>query len=246
MGQAVVDESQAGCTIPWSLRYQEQGGTRPFGQIYYNVTTGRFRFGSANGTWVDFSTVISGSIPINAQTGRAYTLNDGDNGKTITLNNADPITLTIPAGLGAGFNCKVIQAGAGAITVAASGTTINQFSGADTTAGQGAVAQLMAYAADTFVLSGDVVTAAPRSMAMGFGGSSTPSVDASSTADQQDTAPAIEMPPVDKPIVQKVAVSEKKKVVFMDVFKSLMEKKREWSERRSRAFPAVLKNSWGD
>lgn len=60
----------------------------------------------------------------NAQIGTAYTLLAADSGKIVTLNNASPITLTVPSGLGAGFNCTVIQKGAGVVTFAGTGTTL--------------------------------------------------------------------------------------------------------------------------
>jgi len=93
---------------------------------------------------------------INAQTGTSYALQASDNGKVITLANGADITLTVPAGLGAGFNVLIIQLGAGTVTPTASGTTINQRLSYTKTAGQYAVATLVAYAADTFVLSGDL------------------------------------------------------------------------------------------
>lgn len=59
---------------------------------------------------------------INAQTGTTYTTQASDNGKIITLNNASAITLTVHSSAPAGFNCLIIQKGAGQVTVAAGGT----------------------------------------------------------------------------------------------------------------------------
>ena len=98
-------------------------------------------------------TVIAG---VNAQVGTTYALVAADNGKVVTLSNAAAITLTVPADLGAGFNCLIVQLAAGQVTPTASGTTINQRLGYTKTAGQYAVATLVAYAANTFVLSGDL------------------------------------------------------------------------------------------
>ena len=95
-------------------------------------------------------------ISVNAQTGTSYQLQASDNGKVITLNNAAAITLTVPANLGAGFNCLLVQLGAGAATVTASGTTVNSRGGLVATNGQYAVASLVAYVANTFVLAGDL------------------------------------------------------------------------------------------
>src|SRR4029453_8058287 len=103
------------------------------------------------------TTLFAPAIPsINAQTGTSYTLLTSDNGKVITLNNAAAIALTVPSGLGAGFSCLIIQLGAGKVTVTTSGTTVVQRQAFTKTAGQYAVASILAYAANTFVLSGDV------------------------------------------------------------------------------------------
>jgi hypothetical protein len=108
-----------------------------------------------DGTWA--APAFAPLVPaINAQTGTAYTLTAGDNGKIVTLNNAAAITLTVPAGLGAGFSVLLIQLGAGKVTVTASGVTIVQRQSFLKTAGQYAVASVLAYAANVFVLSGDV------------------------------------------------------------------------------------------
>jgi len=92
---------------------------------------------------------------INAQTGTTYTLQAGDNGKIVTCSNASPITVTIPSGLGAGFNCLVIQLGAGQVAFSPSSTTINNRQSHTKIAGQYGVATLAAYVANTFVLGGD-------------------------------------------------------------------------------------------
>lgn len=94
----------------------------------------------------------------NAQTGTMYTLLTSDNGKIITLNNAAAITLTVPSGLGAGFNCTVIQKGAGQVTFTASSTTITNRQSHTKTAGQHAVCGLYADVANNFYLTGDTTT----------------------------------------------------------------------------------------
>lgn len=94
----------------------------------------------------------------NTQTGTSYTLQASDHNKIVTLNNAGAITLTVPSGLGAGFSCLLVQLGAGKATFTASGTTIVQRQSFTKTAGQYAVASVVAYVANTFVLSGDLGT----------------------------------------------------------------------------------------
>lgn len=94
---------------------------------------------------------------INAQVGTTYTLLASDGGKVITMNNAAAITLTIPASLGAGFNCTIIQMGAGQVTFAASGTVLRQADNLTKTAKQYAKVTLIAVAANTFVLDGKML-----------------------------------------------------------------------------------------
>ena len=95
---------------------------------------------------------------INNQTGTTYSLVAGDNGKLVTFNNSGAITLTVPSGLGAGFSCLVLQLGTGQVTLSASSTTIMQRQSYTKTAGQGAVISLIAYAANSFVASGDMAS----------------------------------------------------------------------------------------
>lgn len=63
---------------------------------------------------------------INAQTGTTYALTASDNGKTVTLANANPVTLTLPEeateDLVDGFQCHIIQRGAGQVTVQTQGS----------------------------------------------------------------------------------------------------------------------------
>jgi hypothetical protein len=95
---------------------------------------------------------------LNDQTGTAYTLVAADNGKVVTCNHGSAITVTVPASLGAGFNCMVVQKGAGQVTFAESSTTINQRQSHTKIAGQHGVATLVATADDVFVLAGDTAS----------------------------------------------------------------------------------------
>jgi hypothetical protein len=101
-------------------------------------------------------TAISGfDASINDQTGTAYTLLASDNGKVVVLDNASAVTVTVPSGLGAGFNCSFVQKGAGQVSFTASSTTINNRQSHTKISAQYGVASIVAYAADTFVLAGD-------------------------------------------------------------------------------------------
>ena len=92
----------------------------------------------------------------NDQVGTTYTLQSSDNGKILTMNNGSAITLTVPAGLPAGFNCTVVQKGAGVVTFTASSTTINNRQAFTQTKGQYAAATIIMYATDTFITQGDM------------------------------------------------------------------------------------------
>jgi len=95
---------------------------------------------------------------IEDQTGTTYTLVAGDNGKVVVLDNASAVTVTVPSGLGAGFNCSFVQKGAGQVSFSALGTTINNRQSHTKINAQYGVASIVAYAADTFVLAGDTAS----------------------------------------------------------------------------------------
>lgn len=103
------------------------------------------------GSWEEISINKS---KYNIQSGRTYTLQATDIGQIITLNNPASITLTVPAGLPAGFNCTVIQLGTGLVTIKAAGTIINNADSFTKTAGQYTVVTILMYAADTFISQG--------------------------------------------------------------------------------------------
>lgn len=95
------------------------------------------------------------SSAINAQTGTTYTLVSGDNGEIITFNNASGITLTIPSGLPVGFNCTLIQLGAGQVGITgASGVTLNSYASAFKISGQHGAAGVISYSSNVYNISG--------------------------------------------------------------------------------------------
>ena len=111
--------------------------------------------GSLTGGNAEASTLAGFSANINTQTGTSYTLTTADNGKIITLSNAGAITLTVPT-LYAGFNCMIVQTGAGQVTISASGVTINNRNSYTKTAGTNAIATLIALTGTSFISSGDM------------------------------------------------------------------------------------------
>ena len=118
-----------------------------------SVSAGELTDGNFDGT------SISGfDATINDQTGTAYTLLASDNGKVVVLDNGSAVTVTVPSGLGVGFNCSFVQKGAGQVTFSASSTTINNRQSHTKINGQYGVASIVAYVADTFVLAGDTAS----------------------------------------------------------------------------------------
>ena len=96
-----------------------------------------------------------GAGAINAQTA-GYSLVVGDNGKIITMNSASAITLTAGTAVGTtGFSCSVVQLGAGQVTIAGSGVTLNSFSGLKI-AGQHGTASIVCYATNTLNVAGNL------------------------------------------------------------------------------------------
>jgi hypothetical protein len=125
-------------------------GDQDLSSYLQSVSAGDLTDGNFDGT------AISGfDASINDQTGTSYTLVAGDNGKVVVLDNASAVTVTVPSGLGAGFNCSFVQKGAGQVSFSASGTTVNNRQSHTKINAQYGVASIVAYAADTFVLAGD-------------------------------------------------------------------------------------------
>ena len=102
-----------------------------------------------------------GAAPINAnlnnQIGTTYTLLSSDNGKVVTLENGSAITLTVPAGLAAGFNCMIVQKGAGVVTITPANTvTVTNRGGGTKTGGQNAIVTIISIESNKFISGGDM------------------------------------------------------------------------------------------
>ncbi|MAN64825.1 MAG: hypothetical protein CMI60_23060 [Parvibaculum sp.] len=100
------------------------------------------------------NSILGFSASLNAQTGTAYTIVAGDEGKIITLNNGSAITVTLPV-LTAGFTCSFIQTGAGEVTFSASSTTINNRQSHTKIAGQKGMASIVYTDTNIIYLAGD-------------------------------------------------------------------------------------------
>ncbi len=123
-------------TVAWTR--VNSNWTRSGNDISYtsgNVsTTGNLTGGNTS------TSTISGFGANVATISGAYSITASDNGKIIQSTSASALTVTIPAGLPTGFNCTIVQMGAGQITF--SGTYLNR-GGFTKTASQYAVVSIM-------------------------------------------------------------------------------------------------------
>jgi len=101
--------------------------------------------------------ILGFDATLNDQTDN-YTLQTSDAGKVVVMNKGSAVNLTVPASLGAGFTCSVVQKGAGQVTFVASSTTINNRQSHTKIAGQHGVATLISTADNVFVLAGDTAS----------------------------------------------------------------------------------------
>ena len=110
-------------------------------------TTGNLTGGNAS------TSTISGFGANVATISAGYSLTAADNGKIIQSTAANAITITIPTGLPTGFNCTVVQMGAGQITF--SGTYFNRGSFTKT-ASQYAVVSIMHLGSNSIIVAGEM------------------------------------------------------------------------------------------
>lgn len=89
-----------------------------------NVVPGYYYWNGS--TWIQ----ISGGLVIESRSA-SFSLSAADNNKLFFINSASAVTVTVPT-LPIGFSCQLIQTGAGTVTFASSGTTLNSASGLST------------------------------------------------------------------------------------------------------------------
>ncbi len=91
-----------------------------------NVVPGYYYWNGT--TWIQ----ISGGLLIDNSKSASFTLASADNNKVFLITSASAVTITVPATLAVGFSCQVIQGGAGTLTFAGSGVTLNSANGLTT------------------------------------------------------------------------------------------------------------------
>lgn len=101
-----------------------------------------------------YQTVVSGKVTTSSAT--SITLAASHNGGVLKCTSGSQVFITIPTGLPADFNVRIVQDGSGGVNIAgASGVTVKSRVGSDS-AGQYAVMWVTGLAVDEFVLSGDL------------------------------------------------------------------------------------------
>jgi hypothetical protein len=111
------------------------------------LTTGNLIGGNAS------TSTISGFAANVATISAGYNLTAADNGKIIQSTAATAISIAIPTGLPTGFNCTIVQMGAGQITF--SGTYLNR-TGFTKTASQYAVVSILHLGANSIIVTGEM------------------------------------------------------------------------------------------
>lgn len=112
-------------------------------------------------TAAELDAVATAMIALNAQTGTSYTAVLGDDGDLVTLDNASPITFTVPpngtVAFGIGTQINIMQLGAGQVTITpGAGVTIRSAGSRLKTSAQYAVATCVKIASDTWVAVGNL------------------------------------------------------------------------------------------
>jgi hypothetical protein len=124
--------------------------TASTGNAPNNVVPGYYYW---NGTvWVQ----ISNGLIIDNSKNAGFTLAAADNNKVFLITSASAITVTVPSTLPIGFSCQIIQGGAGAITIAGSGVTLNSSNGFVTRATNSVIGLVMNSTTTGFVMGDSI------------------------------------------------------------------------------------------
>jgi hypothetical protein len=125
--------------------------------VFRTAGTERLRIDGTGNVLGSNSNTLSGFGANISTISASYTLASTDNAEVIKSDAASAITVTIPTGLPTGFNCMVLQYGAGQITfAAASGVTIINRNAYTKTLGQYAIATVLHLGSNIVVISGEL------------------------------------------------------------------------------------------
>jgi hypothetical protein len=102
---------------------------------------------------------ISNGLIVDSKTA-GFTLSASDNNKVIIVTSSTAVTVTVsntsPNILPIGFSCQIIQGGAGAVTIAASGVTLNSSNGFVTRSTNSAIGLVMNSATTGYVFGDSI------------------------------------------------------------------------------------------
>ena len=125
--------------------------------VFRTAGTERLRIDGTGNVLGSNSNTLSGFGANISTISASYSLASTDNAEVIKSDAASAITVTIPTGLPTGFNCMVLQYGAGQITfAAASGVTIINRNAYTKTLGQYAIATVLHLGSNIVVISGEL------------------------------------------------------------------------------------------
>ncbi len=125
------------------------------GEIYLVTSTARYYLCTATDT---LALVPTARTCIRTATGISDTLSTADLGCVVVYTASTEVSVTVPNGLGAGFNCLMVQGAAGQVRpVASAGVTLSNRQNYTKTAAQWSVMTILSHADNAFVLSGDMM-----------------------------------------------------------------------------------------
>ena len=125
--------------------------------VFRTAGTERMRIDASGNVAGGNTNTLSGFGATISSISTSYTLAAADNAEVIQSTAASAITITIPTSLPTGFNCMVLQYGAGQITfAAASGVTIINRNSYTKTLGQYAIATVLHLGSNIVVISGEL------------------------------------------------------------------------------------------
>jgi len=99
---------------------------------------------------------ISGGLIIDNSKSASFTLAAADNNKVFLITSASAVTITVPASLPVGFSCQVIQGGAGTLSFAGSGVTLNSANGLTTRTTNSVIGLVLNSATSGFVFGDSI------------------------------------------------------------------------------------------
>lgn len=136
------------------------------GELFFNTYDNKLYCATTNAGSNDAIIYETSSLSYSTQTYTAsgtplaFTLTSAAKGKVVVVNESNTVYVTVPTGLGSGFNCRFVQLGTGKVVVTpGSGATVGAYTPGtesyNATAGQNAAIDLIPTGTDAYVVSGE-------------------------------------------------------------------------------------------